>query len=483
MDFNRIKKAYFIGIKGVGMTMLAQFLAEKGIRISGSDTKEKFMTDQVLEKAGIIVHEGFSEENVPADADLIVYSTAYNLTSNVEVAKALRGRIRTLTFAETLAEVFNQHYGVAVCGSHGKTTTTAWLGFVLDRAGKEPNVMVGSRVPQFDGASLSGNSDLLVIEADEYQNKLRYFQPKVILLNNIDYDHPDYYANEADYIQVFVDFIKKLTPKGLLVANYDDEKIRKYAKVNCRGKIMTYGLKDGADLVAYDLKAVDGKQYFKVRMKTDDEELLADPKRNQELAEQMSELGSFSISLPGQHNVLNALGVIASSLELGVSLLDIRRYLGEFTGTTRRLEYIGTYHGVKIYNDYAHHPTEVRASLGAMRQLYPKKELVLVFHPHTYSRTAALLDQFAESFALADKLILPDIFGSAREQHGGVHTKDLIAKIKELEPKGFAPKNVYYVPTIDEIAEYLKKGLVRGQVLVLMGAGDEFRIAEKLLNS
>jgi UDP-N-acetylmuramate--alanine ligase len=482
MDFSRVKKAYFIGVKGVGMTMLAQFMAGKGVEISGSDTDDKFMTDEVLDSAGIKVIEHFAVENIPKDADLIVYSTAYNITNNVEVAEAVRSRTRSLTFAEALAEIFNVHYGVAVCGSHGKTTTTAWLGFLLSRAGQEPNVMVGSRVPQFAGASLVGNSDLLVIEADEYQNKLRYFQPRVVLLNNIDYDHPDFFPTEDDYIKVFAEFAKKLSPKGLLVTNFDDDKIRKYIIPLTRAKVVTYGLKEGADLVGYDMRVSNGRQYFKVRMKSEDEELVADKANNLLLQQETHELGDFSIALPGRHNVSNALGVIAASLELGVTLLDIRRHLGEFLGTARRLELLGEFRGVKIYDDYAHHPTEVRATLGAVRQLYPKEKVIVVFHPHTYTRTKALLDQFAESFALADELIVLDIYGSAREQQGGVHSQDLVAKIEALRPKGYAPTEVRYISTQNECEKYLRNTLRKGQIVVLVGAGDVFRIGQALIN-
>lgn len=464
------------------MTMLAQFMAGKGVEVSGSDTAEIFMTDAVLASAGIAVREGFSENNVPLDVDLIVYSTAYNVSNNEEVAIAVRGKTRHLSYAETLAEIFNAHYGVAVCGSHGKTTTTAWLGYLLREAGKEPNVMVGSSVPQFNGASLIGTSDVLVIEADEYQNKLRYFQPRVVLLNNIDYDHPDYFKTETDYIQVFIDFVKKLPSKGLLIANYDDQLIRKFAAVNTRAKVVSYGLKGDVDYLAYDLRFSEGKQFFKVRMREASEELATDPAQDKILKAEASELGDFSILLTGQHNVSNALAVIAASIEMGVSLLDVRRHVGEFTGTARRMELMGEYRGAKIYDDYAHHPVEVRATLSGIRQLYPKNHLTVIFHPHTFSRTLALIDQFAESFALADELVVLDIYGSAREQHGGVSSLDLIQKIEGLRPKGFAPASVKHIAEQQECEDYLRETVKRGQVVLLMGAGDVFRIGAKLVN-
>jgi UDP-N-acetylmuramate--alanine ligase len=481
MDLTRIKKVYMIGIKGVGMTMLAQFLAAKGLEVSGSDTSDTFMTDQVLARANIKVLQAFAEDNVPKDVDLIIYSTAYNVANNIEVAKAVRSKVRHLTYAEGLAEIFNAHYGVAVIGSAGKTTTTAWLGWVLSQAGKEPNVMVGSRVPQFDGSILIGQSDTLVIEADEYQNKLRYFFPKVVLLNNIDYDHPDYFKTEADYTQVFVDFIKKIPAKGLLVANFDDPLVRKFAPVNTRARVVSYGLKGEVDFLAYDLRNQDGRQFFKVRMRESSEPLAADPVQDKLLKAEVSELGVFSIGLPGRHNVYNALAVIASALELGTTLLDLRKSLGTFNSTNRRMEKLGVYHGVTIYDDYAHHPVKVKAAMSGIRQLYPKNELIVVFQPHTFTRTLALLDQFAESFALADELIVLDIYGSAREAQGGVHANDLIDKIESLRPQGFAPARLKYLASLTDCTEYLRARAKKGQVILLMGAGDVFKIGQQLL--
>lgn len=457
------------------MAMLAQFFAGQGIEIAGSDTEEKFLTEAVLKKIGARVTEHFSEENIPADADLIVYSTAYTPERNVEVAKALKGKIKTLTYAEALAEVFNQKYGVAVTGSHGKTTTTAWLAFVLEKSGFDPSAMVGSFVPQFDGAGLVGKSDLLVAELDEYQNKLRFFQPRAVLLNNIDYDHPDFFKTKEDYEDAFINFIKKIPAKGFLAANFDDPLIRKLAPVNCRGKVIGYGseagtgsfsgsaMKDGVYYSAYDIDQQNGRQYFKVRMKTADEE---------------SDLGGFETSLSGKHNVLNALAVIAASIELEVPLSKIREYLGEFTGTARRMETMGEFRGATIIDDYAHHPTEIKATLAGARQLYKDKKIITVFHPHTFTRTKALLDDFAKSFEDTDELVVLDIYGSAREEQGGVHSQDLIAKIKDQRSK---IKDISYISTLDECEQYLRNHVSRGDIVLLMGAGDVFRIGESLI--
>ncbi|MDO8593175.1 MAG: UDP-N-acetylmuramate--L-alanine ligase [bacterium] len=470
MDFNKAKKIYLIGIKGVGMTMLAQYLAAQGAEISGSDGPEVFMTDQVLADCGIKVIERFDAANIPKDADLIIYSTAYNAQTNAEVAAALAGKIKTLTYAQALGEVFNQKYGIAVVGSHGKTTTTAWLGYVMNLAGLEPSVMAGALVPQFNGCSLSGDSDYLVVEADEYQNKLANYQPKAVLLNNIDYDHPDFFPAPDDYRNVFIEFIKKIPVKGFLVANYDDAIIRKIAAVNCRGKVITYAINQAADYVAYGIKSDKQRQYFKVKLGVGEEEPPPTPLLKGGLGG--LELGDFSIQLSGRHNVSNALAVIAAGVELGIELFNIRKHLEEFTGTARRLQALGEFRGAVVIDDYAHHPTEIKATLSAVRQKYGRRRLVAAFHPHTFSRTKALFNGFVKSFGLADELIILDIYGSAREKQGGVSSRELVEAI------GGQAK---YIPTLKECEKYLRENVQRDDVIVLMGAGDIFRVGENLV--
>jgi len=452
-----------IGIKGVGMTMLAQFLSEKGIEVVGSDTNEKFMTDEVLKKCKIKIFEKFDKNNIPKDADLIIYSTAYNEKNNPEV-EALRAmpNKKNMIYAEALGEIFNQQFGIAVVGSHGKTTTSAWLGFVMHKAGLNPSVMVGARVPQFDGASLVGKSDYLVAEIDEYQNKLQYFQPKAVLLNNIDYDHPDFFPTPEDYENVFIEFIKKIPKKGFLVANIDDPIIRKTAQVNCRAKVITYSINESADYVAYDIKQLNNQQYFKVKLGVDEEGDV---------------LGDFVISLSGKHNVYNALAVIATCIELNIELSQIRTYLEEFEGTARRMQTLGEYNGATIIDDYAHHPAEIKTTLEGARQIYPDKKITVVFHPHTFTRTKALINDFASSFGDADKVIVIDIYGSAREEQGGVHSKDLVREIKAKTPK----LKVEYIPTLNEVEKYLRDNVKRDEIVILMGAGDIFRVGENLV--
>jgi UDP-N-acetylmuramate--alanine ligase len=467
MDFSKVKTIYMIGIKGVGMTMLAEFLAQQGYQISGSDTGETFMTDAVLDKAGIKVHDHFSKTHLEIKPDLTIYSTAYNEKTNEEVKMVTEGNFKVLTYAQALGEIFNTHYGIAVCGSHGKTTTSAWLGFVLNKAGLQPNVMVGAQVPQFSGAGLTGSSNLLVVEADEYQNKLQYFNPKMVLLNNIDYDHPDFFPTQASYEQVFLDFIKKLPKSGKLIVNFDDQIIRKLVSQDIVAQVISYGQHTEADYYATEILYQQGRQYFRVITKHSEEYLLEN---------ETSDLGIFSIALNGIHNISNALAVIAASIELGVDLHSLRAALPEFTGTARRLQIMGEYKEAIIIDDYAHHPTEIRATIQALKQKYPDKKLRIIFHPHTFTRTKTLLDDFGKSFSGADEVVVLNIYGSAREEHGGVSSQEVVS---EIQKNGI--ENVQWLESLKEVEDYVRATTQVGEVIVLMGAGDVFRIGQELL--
>jgi len=462
------KKYYFIGIKGVGMTMLAQFLAARGNQVSGSDIKDVFLTDQVLKKEKIKVFSPFSPKNIPAGLDFIIHSSAFNSANNLEMAFIKNNpqrfkKIKILSYAAALGAVFNQYDGLAVCGSHGKTTTVAWLGYVLWRGGLKPNVLVGSRVPQFQGSALVGGKKYFVAEVDEYQNKLQYFQPHGVVLNNIEFDHPDFFKDQAAYTKVFADFLKKIPGNGFLVINNHDPEIKKIKKY-CRGKIISYDFK-GSSKAAYlaaDLKLKNNQQIFKVF------------KNNKSL-------GEFKIRLSGEHNVLNALAVIATAQELGLKLSVIKRHLTGFKGTERRAQILGKYHGALIIDDYAHHPTEIKATLQGLKKQYPNKKIITVFHPHTYTRTKALFKDFVGSFAASRELIVLDIYGSAREKQGGVSSQALVKALKQHNQTYQITQDLRNIKTISQASHYLKKKLQPGDLLLLMGAGDVFRVGQDLL--
>lgn len=476
IDLSEIKSVYMIGIKGAGMTMLAQFFKILGINVTGSDTSEVFMTDKSLKTSGIKVKQEFKKANIPEKVDLIVYSSAYNAKNNIEVKAAQESKIKTLPYAEVLAEIFNLHYGVAVIGSHGKTTTSAWLGYVMDKALLRPHVLVGAPVPQFGGNVLEGDSAYMVAEIDEYQNKLQYFKPKVILLNNVDYDHPDFFKTKNEYIQVFVDFLKKMPQDGVIVANFDDLTARNFSNANSKAKVAGYAIEKKREDLAEGLLDRDapfyragkieqkkGKQYF--RVKNGDEDL-----------------GIFEIQLIGRHNIYNALAVIAFCDFFGVSHDRIRKYLAEFKGTARRMQVLGKFKGALIIDDYAHHPTEIKTTLQGARQNYQGKRLRVVFHPHTFTRSKAFFDDFTKSFEEADEVVVLDIYGSAREEQGGIHSKDIVDELLFINKKDKRKQEAKYIPSLKECAKYLRETASENDVILLMGAGDVFRIGEALVN-
>jgi len=462
MSIKNSKKIYIIGIEGAGTSALACMLTDMGKIVLGSDEGDHFYYD-ILQKKNIKVFHQFNADNLEKDLDLIIYSTAHKVGGNKELAFAQDNKYKMLSYAEALAEIFQEKYGIAVCGSHGKTTTSAWLSFVLIKSGLDINAIIGSKVPQLGGGAIVGKSNYLIIEADEYQNKLKHYQAKAVVLNNIDYDHPDFFPNREDYNNVFIDFIKKIPKKGFLVTNFDDEFIARVALVNCIGKVIFYSLKNKeANFFAKNIKVADGKQFFQVLMDGED-------------------LGEFSINLIGQHNIYNALAVIASSIELDITLLDIRKYLGEFRGTARRMQKMGEYNQAIIMDDYAHHPTEIKTTLEGLKEVYPKKNIICVFHPHTFTRTKSLLDDFAKSFQSVNELIVLDIFGSAREKQGGVHSLDLIDKIKKVNLELNKEQIVKHIPSLIEVEDYLRKKISKNDLVILMGAGDVFRIGENLI--
>lgn len=464
----KYKKVYMVGIKGVGMTMLAQFLKEKGSLVTGSDIPDTFLTDKVLKKEKIKVFKKFDVKNISSDVNLVIHSSAYNPENNIELAHLVKQKkVRVLNYASALGEIFSSYQGISVCGSHGKTTTSAWLGYVLSCAKLEPNVLVGSSVPQFKSSGLIGKSNLFVAETDEYQNKLQYFQPYGVVLNNIDYDHPDFFKTKAAYFKVFKDFVNKIPKDGFLVANDSDKQIRSLYGSN-KGWLLNYDFVDSekeylkkkakVKFVAYDYHLENGYQYFKV-----------------------NDLGEFKIKMLGRHNVFNALAVIAAAYALGLEVPVIKKHLATFLGTTRRAQYLGDFKTVPIFDDYAHHPTEVKSTIEAFKEAYPNKKLVLVFHPHTFTRTLALFNDFKKSFVGVHKLIIIDIYGSAREKQGGTSSKELIKAVQTWNKEQGIHQKVVHQTDLVAVEKYLRDDLQNGDLLLFMGAGDIFRVGEKLL--
>ncbi len=458
MSLLNAKKVYLVGIKGQGMTALAQILKQLGLQVTGSDTEEKFFTDQVLHQAGIEFYEGFKPSHLDSTIDLVVYSSAYNET-NHEIAEAKKRQIPLMNFAESLGELTKQFKSIAIAGSHGKTTISAMLAFILWKANFSPNAFIGSQVPQFGGNALLGTSEWFIFEADEYQNKFQYFYPQSIILTSIDWDHPDFYSTPQSYYQAFVEFLCKIPQDGFVVANYDDELVRRaVSEANIKSEqIVSYGLTRGNwRLMRTWLDQ--GRWHFSI-----------------------TEAGEFRddwwLKLIGVHNVANALACIACARRLGIDLKVIRKALAEFEGTNRRFTIRGKLSNqVLLVDDFAHHPKEIAATLKGARDFYPYKNIRVVFHPHTFSRTKALLSDFAKCFTLADEIIVLDIYASAREAKGDITSQDLVKEISRYH------QAVVYKPTIDEATDYLFNSMSRSDLIITMGAGDVWKVGEMLIN-
>ena len=381
------------------------------------------------------------------------------MKNNVEFQEALKRKLPMLSYPEMLAQLFNVKYGIAICGTHGKTTTSAWLANTLKELGANPSAAIGSRVTNWGGNALIGAGEFFVMEADEYQNKLARYNPNGVILTSCDYDHPDFFLDFDSYKQVFKDFVARIPKTGFLVVHGDATNTLEVAK-SATCAVLTYGFSDDCDyrISNLELKKENGlhTQSFDVSQGED-------------------VFGRFKIRLVGKHNALNALAVIVVCYKLNFSVEKIQETLELFRGTSRRFEFIGLRHGAILIDDYGHHPDEIRATLSAARGLYPEKNIWAVFHPHTFTRTKALLSEFSQSFADADRVIILDIYGSAREAQGGIHSKDLVELVNKYD-RGKAE----HIATIDEAVEFLASKIGAEDVVIAIGAGNVWEVVFKL---
>lgn len=468
IDLNNLKKVYVIGIKGSGVIAVVEILHSLGIEITGSDTKEKFFTDAILKKLKIKFKEKFDPKNIPDDADLIVYSTAYNENSNPELKAAREKGMKMISYPEMVAHLFNRKYGIAVAGTHGKTTTSAWLANTLKEVGADPGAVIGSKVMNWSGNALLGKGEFFVAETDEYQGKLDLYNPKAVIFTSCDFDHPDYFKDFEEYKNTFRKFVAKIPKTGYLVAWGDSVDTLEIAE-SAKCKVVTYGFGEENDA---EVKIIDTKIKQEIA-----EKLEIEPEKTQlfRVVYSGEDLGKFEIKLFGKHNVLNATAVIAMCKNLGVDLEKVRTAVGNFRGTARRFEYIGECKGAVLFDDYGHHPEEIRATLGAAKQAYPERFIWAVFHPHTFTRTKALLSEFSQSFTDANRVVVMDIYGSAREVQGGVHSTQLADLINQYEHG-----KAQYISTISETVEYLKKNIGPSDLVIAIGAGNGWEVVEKL---
>lgn len=462
------KKIHFIGVKGAGMAALAELFTGIGAVVSGSDTDESFFTDTVLGHIGLIPSVGFAPEHIPDDADLVVYSTAYDRETNAELEAAFSKNIPVLSYPEAVGEFTKERMSLLVSGTHGKTTTSALLAETLRVAGLDPSAIIGSRVRNWEGNALAGSGEYFVLEADEYQDKLRFYQPFAVILTSVDWDHPDFFPDVESYKNTFKEFVRRIPRHGVLVYCNDSAAVTEIAKeATCEKR--SYGFHERSDFLVkdYEPKTLEG----------------ADPegeKQRFEVVSGQGSLGSFSIRLAGRHNTQNAAAVIALASFLRVDMDRVREGLASFPGTIRRFEYVGQRNGALIYDDYAHHPEELMATTSAFRDLYPTRRITAVFHPHTFSRTEALLPEFSQSFDRADRVLVLDVYGSARENghEGGISSADLVREINR-----YTPGKAEYVGTIDGAVADLAETIGENDLVVTFGAGNVWEAGKKLVES
>ena len=454
---NTNQKIHFIGIGGISMSGLAEILVKKGFKVSGSDMKNSKITRH-LEQLGVDFHLGHLPSNIKEDLDLVVYTAAVK-EDNPELMEARKKNIPTMDRAEFLGQIMrNYPYAIAVSGTHGKTTTTSMLSHILLEAKKDPTISVGGILDAIGGNIRTGHSDYFITEACEYCDSFLKFFPYIGIILNIEEDHLDYFKDIEHIRKSFTSFAKRIPKDGTLVINGDIENIHAILdEVNCR--VITFGTDASrvmwtAANISYNEKACGSFDLFY----------------------QGKNMGRISLSVPGVHNIYNALAACACAYVLDIPVEDMANGLKKYTGTHQRFEIKGNLKGITIVDDYAHHPTEIKATL-AVANRYPHNRLWCVFQPHTYSRTKAFLKEFAEALTAADHIILTDIYAAREKDLGEIHSKDLQREIEKLG------KKAYYFSDFESIENFLLQNCIPGDLLITMGAGDVNIIGEDLLGT
>lgn len=454
--FSSIKKIHFVGIGGIGMSGIAEILLDQNFKVSGSDKVLSEITDH-LRELGAEIFEGHSAANVKEDVDALVYSSAVPL-DNPEILEAKRRKIPIIRRSEMLAEVMRLKYGIGVAGTHGKTTTTSMISLILIEGGLDPTVIVGGRLHGLGGSNARlGKGEFIVVEADEFDRSFLSITPTIAVLTTLETDHLDCYRDLEDIKSAFVQFAGKVPFYGFVVLCLDESALQDIISELSHKKIITYGLTPQADIQAIDINFNKDSSYFTV-------------------TKDKVELGHINLNSPGVHNIQNALAAISVGYELGIPFEKIKSGIEKFSGVFRRWEKKGEVKGIAVYDDYAHHPTECRATLLGAKQGW-KKRIVCVFQPHLYTRTRDFYEEFGKAFLLSDVLVITDVYPAREEPIQGV-SGELIANAA----KQFGHKNVHYVANKNNIPDYLIKIVKSGDIVITMGAGDIYKYGIEFLN-
>lgn len=456
LNLKKFKHIHCIGIGGIGLSAIAEIFLNRGCHVSGSDMKESEITDKLIQQ-GAVIYLGHRAKNV-ADAELVVYSSAV-AQDNPEIVAAIENGIPTASRAEALGALMNDYENsIAIAGTHGKTTTTSMVSLILENFGKDPTILVGGNLQEINGNVKIGNSGYFVTEACEYMDSFLNLNPKIEIILNIDSDHLDYFKDIEHIASSFEKFANLVPENGTIIA-FDANPFVNSIIDELKSNVVTFGFSEKCDYYASDIEFnSSGMPFFKLGH---GEEVLC----------------TIQLAIPGEHNIANALAAFACCYGLGVPIESIVSTLEGYTGTQRRFDVIGiTQNGITIVDDYAHHPTEIKATLKAAQNV-PHKDLWCLFQPHTYTRTLALFDEFAESFDAADKIVMAEIYAAREKNIYKISSKELVNEIKRVNPE----KDVYYFGNFEEIASFVINNAQSGDLVITMGAGDIYKVAEIIL--
>ncbi len=448
------KNVYFIGIGGISMSGLAEILNKRGVNISGSDIKTSDTTNR-LESLGIHINYGHKKENIKKDIDLVVFTAAVK-EDNPEIIGAKELGIKIIERSDLLGDIMADYaQSVAISGTHGKTTTTSMLSEILIASKADPTISLGGILSTIGGNIKVGSSDIFVAEACEYHNSFLKFKPFIAIVLNVEEEHLDFFGSLREIQTSFKNFAANVCEGGFIIINSQTKGLD-YIISEAKGSVITYGIDTDSNWCAKNIiHNPDGTNSF-------------------DAVFQNKNMGRISLKIPGEHNILNALAACAAAVALGQKMRDIIQGLDNYTGVNRRFQTKGTYKGITIVDDYAHHPTEIKATLAAAQNIRHKK-LWCIFQPHTYTRLNALFDEFGNSFFDADEIIVTDIYSAREKDTGLVHSRDLV---KRLNEKG---NKAQYISSFEDIVTHIKSTAKEGDLLITMGAGDIYIVGETLI--
>lgn len=459
------KIAYFVGIKGVGMTSLAVYMKEAGYSVTGSDSREIFITDEILTDKKIPVVFGFSPSHIQKNISVVIVTGAHGGKTNPEAVEAIRIGLPVFMHGQMLGRVMNEKMGIAVSGCHGKTTTASALAHILTVCGCDPSYAIGtSQISKLGPAGHFGGGKAFIAEADEYMTcpvtdptpRFLWLKPKILIITNIDYDHPDAFSSIDDVKDAYIKLTKNIAEDGTIIACIDNRHVREILPL-ITTSVVTYGFSPDADFRIDSANFQEGVSFMKFSNKN-------------------VEFGEFMLAVAGKHNMLNFLAASIAANFAGCNWEKIRKNSMKFTGSKRRFEKIGSVGTVLFYDDYAHHPSEIRETLKACRGWFPNKRIIAIFQPHTFSRTKALRKDFAQAFSDCNEVLIADIFPSAREIFDPtISSKLLCEEIKKNK------KEVQYLKAEEDVCTYLKTHLTDNDLILTMGAGDIYRWHKNLI--